>query len=170
MLRQRYGANPQSLSDIVILVPVSKVKERRAEYSGIDVVPIALSARELKSTHWKSLMGAVGSQSLYLRQVNLIMKKLREDLTLGSILQAIEDSALSDHLKELARIRLKFAAEYIDNSRSLVDVVRPGRLVIVDLPDEFIEKMKHSSLCRASAGFRRGNVPRAALQQTRGFR
>jgi hypothetical protein len=53
-------------------------------------------------------MGAVGSQSLYLRQVNLIMKKLREDLTLDSILRAVEDSALSDHLKELARIRLKF--------------------------------------------------------------
>jgi hypothetical protein len=140
MLRQRYAADPRGLPDIVILVPASKVAERREEYPGIEVVPIAFSARELKTTHWKFLMGAVGSQSLYLRQVNLIMKKLREDLTLDSILQAVEDSALSDHLKELARIRLKFAAEYIDDSRSLVDVVRPGRLVIVDLRDEFIEK------------------------------
>jgi DNA helicase HerA-like ATPase len=140
MLRQRYGANPQGLSDIVILAPASKVAERRQEYPGIDVVPIAFSARELKATHWKFLMGAVGSQSLYLRQVNLIMKKLREDLTLDSILQAVDDSSLSDHLKDLARIRLKFASEYIDDTRSLTGVVRPGRLVIVDLRDEFIEK------------------------------
>jgi DNA phosphorothioation-dependent restriction protein DptH len=140
MLRQRYGANPRGLSDIVILVPASKVAERRQEYPGIDVIPIAFSARELKATHWKFLMGAVGSQSLYLRQVNLIMKKLREDLTLDSVLQAIEDSSLSDHLKDLARIRLKFAGEYIDDTRSLTGVIRPGRLVIVDLRDEFIEK------------------------------
>jgi hypothetical protein len=139
-LQQRYGADPRGLSDIVILVPASKVAERREEYPGIDVVPIAFSARELKATHWKFLMGAVGSQSLYLRQVNLIMKKLREDLTMDSILQAVEDSSLSDHLKDLARIRLKFAGEYIDDTRSLTGVIRPGRLVIVDLRDEFIEK------------------------------
>ena len=140
LLKERYGASPCSLSDTVILVPASKVIERKVEYPGIEVIPIAFSARELKATHWKFLMGAVGSQSLYLRQVNLMMKKLRDDLTLDSILQGVEESALSDHLKELARIRLKFAAEYIDDTRSLVNVLRPGRLVIVDLRDEFIEK------------------------------
>jgi hypothetical protein len=139
-LREHYGTDPRGLSDIMILVPASKVAERKKEYPGIEIVPIAFSARELKATHWKFLMGAVGSQSLYLRQVNLIMKKLRQDLTLDSILRAVEDSALSDHLLELARIRLKFAAEYIDDTRSLTDVIRPGRLVIVDLRDEFIEK------------------------------
>ena len=140
LLKERYDAAPKGLSDTVILVPASKVAERKKEYPGIEVIPIAFSARELKATHWKFLMGAVGSQSLYLRQVNLMMKKLRDDLTLESILQGVEDSSLSDHLKELARIRLKFAAEYINDTRSLTDVLRPGRLVIVDLRDEFIEK------------------------------
>jgi hypothetical protein len=139
-LRERYGAEPRSLSDIVILTPASKVEERKKEYPGIEVLPIAFSARELKVTHWKFLMGAVGSQSMYLRQVNLIMKKLREDLKLDSILKAVEESALSDHLKELAQIRLRFAREYIDDTRSLRDILRPGRLLIVDLRDEFIEK------------------------------
>lgn len=140
LLKDRYEAAPKGLPDTVILVPASKVAERKKEYPGIEVIPIAFSARELKATHWKFLMGAVGSQSLYLRQVNLMMKKLRDDLTLDSILEGVEESSLSDHLKELARIRLKFAAEYIDDSRSMVDVLRPGRLVIVDLRDEFIEK------------------------------
>ncbi|MHC5728217.1 MAG: hypothetical protein ACYTXY_29700 [Nostoc sp.] len=37
-------------------------------------------------------------------------------------------------------VLLEFAAEYIDDSRRLTDAVRPGRLIIVDLRDEFIEK------------------------------
>ena len=33
-----------------------------------------------------------------------------------------------------------FAGDYVDDTRRLTDVLRPGRLVIVDLRDEFIEK------------------------------
>jgi len=36
--------------------------------------------------------------------------------------------------------RLSFAAEYVNDSYLLADVIRPGRLIIVDLRDEFIEK------------------------------
>jgi hypothetical protein len=139
-LRERFHAEPQGLSDIVILVPSSKVEERTREYPGIQVLPIAFAARELKASHWKFLMGAVGGQTMYLRQVNLIMKSLRDQLTLPSLIEAVNDSGLSDHLKELALVRLKFAGEYINDSACLTDVVRPGRLVIVDLRDEFIEK------------------------------
>jgi DNA helicase HerA-like ATPase len=78
---------------------------------------------------------------MYLKQVNLIMRKLRDTLTLQSLLRAVDDSPLSEHLKDLARTRLEFAAEYIDDERPrLSDIVRPGRLVIVDLRDEFIDK------------------------------
>lgn len=140
ILHDKFGASPEALSDIVVLVPSSKVEERAREYLGIQVLPIAFAARELKASHWKFLMGAVGSQSLYLRQVNLIMKKLRDDLTLPSIVAAVGDSGLSDHLKELALLRLKFAGEYINDSVAMTGIVRPGRLVIVDLRDEFIEK------------------------------
>ena len=140
VLHDKFGALPQALSNIVVLVPSSKVKERAREYPGLQVLPIAFAARELKASHWKFLMGAVGSQSLYLRQVNLIMKRLRDDLTLPSIVAAVNDSGLSDHLKELALLRLKFAGEYINDSIAMTGIVRPGRLVIVDLRDEFIEK------------------------------
>ena len=37
-------------------------------------------------------------------------------------------------------MRLDLAAEYINDGTSLTEVVRPGRLIIVDLRDEFIEK------------------------------
>lgn len=140
VLRDRYGAKPQALEDIVILTPAAKVAERSLEYPGISVLPIAFKSSELKAAHWKFLMGAVGSQSMYIRQVGLVMRKLREELTLHGLRKGIEDSTLSDHLKELALLRLRFAEEYIDDQRDLTGILRPGRLVIVDLRDELIEK------------------------------
>jgi hypothetical protein len=139
-LKERYQAEPRQLSDVVILVPRSKVDERKAEYPTAEVLPITFSASELKASHWKFLIGAVGSQSMYLRQINLAMRKLRDNLTLESLMGAVEESGLTDHLKDLANTRLEFASEYIDDSRKLVDIIRPGRLIIVDLRDEFIEK------------------------------
>lgn len=139
-LRTRYGAGSHALEDVVILVPAAKVAERQSEYPNIEVRPIAFAASELKASHWKFLMGAVGSQSLYLRQVNLIMRKLRDALTLEGLVQAIDESALSEHLKDLAHTRLQFAAEYIADQQRITTLIRPGRLIIVDLRDEFIEK------------------------------
>ena len=139
-LRTEYGAVPQAHKDLVILTPAAKVEERRAEYPGIDVLPIAFAAAELKASHWKFLMGAVGSQSMYIRQLALIMKKLRGDLTLDALRQGVRDSGLSDYLKDLALLRLRFAEDYVVDAHRLTDILRPGRLVIVDLRDEFIEK------------------------------
>ena len=139
-LRADYGASPRALDDLVILTPAAKVEARRAEYPGIEVLPISFAASELKASHWKFLMGAVGSQSLYIRQLALVMKKLRGDLTLDGLRRGVQESGLSEYLKDLARLRLRFAEDYVDDAHRLSDVLRPGRLVIVDLRDEFIEK------------------------------
>ena len=140
ILRDRYKANPEALKDVLILTPANKVDDRRAEYPDIDVKPIAFTASELKAAHWKFLMGAIGSQSMYMRQINLIMRGLRDNLTLDALRTGIDNSGLSDHLKELAQTRLLFAGEYIDDGQRLQDLIRPGRLIIVDLRDEYIEK------------------------------
>jgi hypothetical protein len=140
ILRERYKANPETLNDVLILTPANKVDDRRAEYPDIEVKPIAFSASELKAAHWKFLMGAVGNQSMYLRQVNLIMRSLRNNMTLEGLRNGIENSSLSEHLKSQALIRLEFAAQYIDDRQRLQDLIRPGRLIIVDLRDELAEK------------------------------
>lgn len=140
ILHDQYHANPQALKDILILTPSNKVAERRAEYPDIEVRPIAFSAVELKAAHWKFLMGAIGNQSMYIRQINLIMRGLRDNINLEAMRNGIENSSLSDHLKDLAHTRLHFASEYIDDSQYLRDLIRPGRLIIVDLRDEYIEK------------------------------
>ncbi|HOQ42546.1 MAG TPA: hypothetical protein PLG94_12225 [Smithellaceae bacterium] len=140
ILREQYSASPEALRDILILTPANKVDERRNEYPDIEVYPIAFSASELKAAHWKFLMGAIGNQSMYMRQINLIMRSLRDNLTLDALRHGIDHSNLSDNLKEIAQTRLLFASEYINDSQRLHDLIHPGRLIIVDLRDEYIEK------------------------------
>ncbi len=139
-LRERYGAEPKALSDVVMMVPADKLDERRLEYPSIEVHPLQFSASELQASHWRFLMGAVGNQATYIRQLNRIMKKLRDDLTLDGLRKAIDDSRMPDHIKELAHGRLELAEEFIDDGSNLGQLLRPGRLVIVDLRDEFMEK------------------------------
>jgi hypothetical protein len=140
ILKEQYKAKPEALKDVLILTPRDKVAERKAEFPEIEVRPISFSSSELKASHWKFLMGAIGSQSMYIRQINLIMRGLRDNLSLDAIRNGIESSGLSDHLKELAQTRLLFASEYVDDNQCLQDLIRPGRLIIVDLRDEYIEK------------------------------
>jgi hypothetical protein len=139
-LRETYNAEPKALIDVLLLVPADKIEERRKEYPGIEVLPLQFAASELKASHWKFLMGAVGNQATYIRQIMRIMKSMRDDISLEGLRAGIEASAVPDHLKELARARLELAAEYVKDNIRLGDVVKPGRLVIVDLRDEFIEK------------------------------
>lgn len=139
-LKEIYGAEPKALADVLLLVPTDKIEERQAEYPDIEVRPLQFSASELKASHWKFLMGAVGNQATYIRQIMRIMKAMRDDITLEGLRTGIDASSVPEHLKELARMRLDLAAEYINDGTSLTEVVRPGRLIIVDLRDEFIEK------------------------------
>ncbi|WP_440950708.1 methylation-associated defense system ATP-binding protein MAD8 [Methanosphaerula subterraneus] len=139
-LKERYSALPQGLSDVVLLVPRAKVEEREREFPGITVHPLTFSASELQPSDWKFLMGAVGNQSLYIKQLMLILKRLRNDLTLDKLRSEIENSVMPDHIKTTARSRLDLVVDFIDDEVSLRSVFQPGRLVIVDLRDEFIEK------------------------------
>jgi len=139
-LRETYSAEPRALADVVLLVPVDKLEERRREYPDLEVLPLQFASSELKASHWKFLMGAVGNQATYIRQVMRIMKAMRDNITLEGLRAGIDASTIPDHLKSLARDRLELASEFIDDTASLMQVIRPGRLVIVDLRDEFIEK------------------------------
>ena len=139
-LLSRYGGTPVALEDVVILVPADQLEQRRLEHPELTVLPLKFGSSELRAEHWRFLMGAVGNQSTYIRQLQRIMKAHRNELRLDVIRDGVADSGLPDNLKQLAQQRLDLAAEYIDDSVSIKDIVRPGRMIIVDLRDEFIEK------------------------------
>jgi hypothetical protein len=139
ILAQEYGAQPAALQDMLILTSADKLTERQAEFSGIQVEPISFSSRELSFKDWRFLMG-VGGNQMYMKQINMIMRQLRGEMTLDTLRAEIEGSDLSDQQKAIAKIRLNFASQFVDDERHLADTLKPGRLIIVDLRDEFIDK------------------------------
>lgn len=139
-LRERYGAEPRALKDVLLLVPADKLDERRAAYPGIEIRPLQFAAAELKVPHWRFLMSAVGNQATYIRQLNRVMMKLGENITLDDLRAGIDQSRMPDHLKELAHMRLELAEDFIDDTQRLGSCLHPGRLVIVDLRHQFMEK------------------------------
>lgn len=139
-LLAEYAARPTGLRDVVLLSPEGRVADRRAEFPGLEVQPIKFASGELGAEGWKFLLGATGSDALYMRQLVAIMRKYRQGLTLGDFRKEIEAADLSPNVRRLAEDRLNLAAPYVDDAARLADLLRPGRTVIVDLRDEWIEK------------------------------
>ena len=141
MLKEQYGAEPENIEDVVILTPQDKLEERQAQYPSINVCPISFNSQELNVQDWLSLLGAVGNDSTYIKQLKAIMKENRRNITLAAITASVEDTPLlTNSQKSLARQRLNFASDYINDTYFLRDILKPERLVIVDLRDEFITK------------------------------
>ena len=140
-LKKEYNANPSNLSDVVILTPRAKVTERREQFPSIDVCPISFNSNELSVQDWMFLLGAIGNDSTYIRQLKAIMRNIRDNISLVGLRNNVAESTLlSNTQRTLAEQRLQFADEYIDDNSQIRDLLRPGRLIIVDLRDEFIEK------------------------------
>ena len=89
-LKETFGAEPRALSDVLLLAPADKLNERKQEYPDIEVRPLKFGAAELQTSHWRFLMGAVGNQATYIRQLNRVMKSLRDDLTLEGLNHGID--------------------------------------------------------------------------------
>jgi len=140
-LKEVYGAEPGKIEDVIMLCPVDKVEERQEEYPSIEVHPIAFHSTDLNVQDWMFLLKAVGNESTYINQLRAIMRANRKNLNLAGLKQSVEASPLlSTSQKALAQQRLAFAEEYIDDTCKLGTLLRPGRLIIVDLRDEFIDK------------------------------
>jgi DNA phosphorothioation-dependent restriction protein DptH len=140
-LKNEYGASPDRIEDVILLTPKDKVDRRRADFPSIKVLPISFNSKELNVQDWLFLLGAVGNDSAYIKQLKSIMKGQRNNLSIEKIATSVEDSLLlSNNQKVLAGQKLSFAKEYVDDGSYLKDLLRPGRLIIVDLRDEFIVK------------------------------
>ena len=140
-LKEQYGAEPGNIDDVILLTPFDKVEERQKEYPSIKVMPISFHSKDLNVQDWMFLLKAVGNDSTYISQLKAIMRANRRNLNLEDLKASIESSGiLSNSQKSLAMQRLSFAEEYIDDGQRLGELLKPGRLIIVDLRDEFIEK------------------------------
>lgn len=140
-LKDVYGAEAGKITDVVMLCPEDKVEDRREEYPLLEIHPIKFHSTDLNVQDWQFLLKAVGNDSTYIAQLKQIMKSLRKNLNLSALKENVESSELlSNSQKTLAKQRLAFAGEYIDDSIKLGTLLRPGRLIIVDLRDEWIDE------------------------------
>ncbi len=139
-LLREYGASPAGLRDVVLLAPEAKVEDRRRDYPDLTVLPLKFGSAEIGPEGWKFLLGAHGNDSLYVRQLVAIMRRFRGRLTVQKLREEIRDADLGKAGQKLAEDRLGLAEPYIDDAKRLGDLLRPGRTVIVDLRDEWIEK------------------------------
>lgn len=138
-LKAQYGATADRIDDIILLVPKAKLEERQSEYPNLTVLPLTFSSKELSIKDWLFLMGASDNQSLYMKQINNLMRMIRQNISLSLLEDTIANTTLlNDSQKEQARARLMLAHEYIDDHTRLGELVQPGRLLIVDLRDELI--------------------------------
>ena len=140
-LKAEYGAEPGCIKDVVLLAPESQVETRKMEYPDIDVHPIGFDSSELSVKDWMFLLGAMGNDSTYIKELKQIMKACRYDMSLANIRNGVANSDhMSSSQRSLAEQKIDFAEEYISDGNKLQQYLKPGRLIIVDLRDEFIEK------------------------------
>lgn len=140
-LKAEYGAEAHSVKDVILLAPEAQVELRKAQYPDLEVHAIGFDSSELSVRDWLFLLAALGNDSAYIKELKQIMKACRYNMSLANIRQGVANSNhLSASQRALANTKLDFAEEYISDGCKLQQYLRPGRLIIVDLRDEFIEK------------------------------
>lgn len=140
-LKAEYGAEPGSIKDVVLLAPENQVELRQSEYPDLEVHRIGFDSSELAVRDWMFLLGAMGNDSTYIKELKQIMKSCRKNMSLQNIRDGVADNGhMSSSQRSLAEQKLDFAEEYITDGNKLQQYLKPGRLIIVDLRDEFIEK------------------------------
>lgn len=140
-LKAEYGAKPGNIKDVILLAPESQVETRKSEYPDLEVHSIGFDSSELSVKDWMFLLGAMGNDSTYIKELKQIMKACRNDMSLVNIRNGVANSNhMSSSQRSLAEQKIDFAEEYITDGNKLQQYLKPGRLIIVDLRDEFIEK------------------------------
>jgi hypothetical protein len=140
-LSVEWGAAPGRIEDATVLVPADLVEERSADYPDLDVTKLVLSPDELSVNDWRMLMGVEGGDQLYVRAMGNLFRSLRHDLSLRTLKKAISaSSALNASQKRLAGTRIEFVEQFVADGARVSDLVQPGRLLIVDVRDPWLER------------------------------
>src|SRR5690554_909129 len=79
-LREIYGAEPDNIEDVIVLTPEDKVEERKEEFPSVQIESISFNSMELNVQDWLFLLGAIGNDSAYIKQLKFIMKQHRKNI------------------------------------------------------------------------------------------
>lgn len=140
------GAKPSAILGVTVLSPPKTVARRRDELPGCIVEPLQIGTGQLTLDHWRLLMGLEGGTQLYGRELGRILEDLRATVTFDTLADAIRASALSPAQKDLANLRLGFVKSFVSDGADIEQHLEPGRLLIIDLRDEYVDQDQALSL------------------------
>ena len=140
LLAVEYGAEPTPLGDVRVLVPPDLVDERSADYPDLPVEKLMLAPDELDVNDWRLLMGVQGGDQMYVKAMANVFRSLRQNLTLQALKRELRSSSMSDSQKALAQARVEFVETFVADGSGVSDLVQPGRLLIVDVRDPWLEQ------------------------------
>jgi hypothetical protein len=140
-LSAQYGARPRGLEDVVVLVPSTRLAQREREYPRHDVRPLVFGPDELDQRAWRHLMNADGNTSVYLQKLIALMRDCGDSLTIELLREKIARASFSAVDRERVGGRLAFALEFVREGARLSALIRPGRLLIVDLRDPLRDRV-----------------------------
>ena len=132
-LKTVYGASPSHVhvSQINILVPPTKVVERKQQYKGFNVLPLLFSPSRLKADDWKRLLTfGKGTDALYMEALGEIMIDLRAkkaNFGADDLVAEINGSDLNKGQKKFALQRIKIIGRWLSEERSpFIELIKPG--------------------------------------------
>lgn len=151
-LRQRYGADPDSVQAVNVFGYGPELTRRRDDYGAIPTFPIQFRSDELGAEHWEILMKPPTPQSEYMDVIRDIIQKLfyEDRLTFKTLEKQIQtDKRLSEAQRRRAMNRMSFAERWISDDRGYdwSDVLDEGTLNIFDLRMQTMDSSEALKLC-----------------------
>ena len=141
ILRSTWDAQPQGANEVIVLTPQALVEQRKREFPALAVHPLLLHEEEVGLEGYINLMGSAESSSLEIEVLMDIMEELRHDLRPATLLERIQDHPyLTQAQKWVLNLKISKARKYITNAQHISRLFKPGRIIIVDLRDEFLHQ------------------------------
>jgi hypothetical protein len=146
-----FYTEPTELTDVVVLAPLSQVARLRRLYPHVQVLPIEFPLRSLGLDDLRTLLGlSEKQQPLYARQVERLLRELYasgEPLTFRRLIEGIKSLRLDAAARRRLLQRLELVRPWVNDRAELRELIRPGRLILVDLRDPMLDREKTMDLC-----------------------
>lgn len=140
-LSSEYSAAPQGVEDLIVLTPAQVLDRCREEFPGVEVHPLVFGPDEVSIESWRNLMSSTASDSSETEVLMDIMSEYRHELSVARLMGLVEaDELLSEEQKKRCKLALRKAGLFIQEGASIARFIKPGRIIVVDMRDEFLTK------------------------------
>ncbi|KIM21769.1 hypothetical protein M408DRAFT_29280 [Serendipita vermifera MAFF 305830] len=147
------------VKEVVVLVSPSNLKTRRRIYSGLKYVrvePLRIVEQDLNAARMLSMMGAENLENLplYMQTLLSILREIgSDDFTYRAFQKRLKNPEFNRSQGAMLQLRLELLDSFLKgNGPDVTSFFKPGRLVIIDISDPFIESTTAAMLFNICLG------------------